>query len=292
MDLSMYRKLTYVKKSCTWLSLLCALGLSAVMAMGLPGTASAVPLSGIHATPTPPFPLLGDGHHLRWFGLDEIGATPETDVSYSFTWTAAVTAFFGGGDVSTAAQMARVRDSFVAWEAVTPGLRFFEVPGIATISVGTAANFATTGSPGALGLGGGLGFVHGGLPDTGPTHHLTDALAVQNSAIAWHNGAGAPPAGLFDYLTVATQEVGPPMPAASSTRYQSRSRPSRRASRRIRIVSLPGKRGPLSKGRTVYRGRSSPQGPSSRSWASLDKCRRKNDTTSSRSSGCVTCIEL
>ncbi len=37
---------------------------------------------------------------------------------------------------------------------------------------------------------------------------MNDALAVQNSAIGWHNGAGLPPGGLFDYLTVATQEAG------------------------------------------------------------------------------------
>lgn len=165
------------------------------------------PVQEIHGNPTPPFPVLGDGHHFRWFGLDEDLSTPGiTDVSYSFTWTAAVIGFFGGADTSNAAQKARVRDSFAAWEAVTPGLRFIELGGTATISAGTAADFITAGFAGALGLGGGLGSVHLGGADTGVNHHLTDALAVQNGAITWNNSAAAPGATEFDYLTVATQE--------------------------------------------------------------------------------------
>jgi len=51
--------------------------------------------------------------------------------------------------------------------------------------------------------------VHGAGGDSGVNHHLTDALAVQRAGVSWHNGAGSPAGtGLFDYLTVATQENG------------------------------------------------------------------------------------
>jgi len=180
---------------------LCALGMNSVV--------QATPIIEIHGDPTPPFPILADGHHFSWFGLDEDLSTPNiTDVSYSFVWSAAVQAFFGGADVSSADQKARVADAFAAWAAATPGLNFFEVAGVGTISAGTALNFNSTGFATALGLGGGLGSVHLAGPDGGVNHHLTDALAIQNGNVPWHNGAGLPPVGMWDYLTVATQEAG------------------------------------------------------------------------------------
>jgi len=198
---------------------LCALGISSVVqatpmiyngvevgANSAEANGNGGDVSAIHGSPTPPFPPLGDGHHMSWFGLDEDLSTPDiVDVSYSFNWSAAIQAFFGGiGDSSSADQKARMADAFAAWGAATPGLNFFEVAGVGTISAGTAANFNGTGFPGALGLGGGLGSVH-----TAAAHNLINAFAIQNNgAVPWNNLAGAPPAGQWDYLTVATQEVG------------------------------------------------------------------------------------
>ena len=172
----------------------------------LAGLEAGPPVDPIHGNPTPPFPILGDGHHFRV--EDEI---PDdcVNVTYSFTWTPAVIAFFGGADVSSAAQQDRIRDAFDCWNLVTPGIEFTEVvAATATLSVGTAANFLSTPFPGALGLGGGLGSVHLAGPDTATNHHLTDHLAVQNDTFSWHTGPGLPPAGLFDYLSVAEQEIG------------------------------------------------------------------------------------
>ena len=172
----------------------------------LAGLYGGPPINPIHGNPTPPFPILGDGHHFR---VEDETPGDCVNVTYSFTWTPAVIAFFGGADVSSGAQKVRIRDAFAEWNTVTPGIEFTEVVGAtATISVGTAANFFSTGFPGALGLGGGLSSHHAAGPDTAEFHHLHDHLAVQNGLVSWHNGAGLPPGGLFDYLSVAEQEVG------------------------------------------------------------------------------------
>ena len=126
-------------------------------------------------------------------------------MTYSFTWSAAIIGFFGGSDVSTAAQKARMIEAFGYWSAVTPGIEFVEVIGVpATIAVGTAGPAAFGGS---LGLGGGLASTHFAGPDTAANHFLSDLLAVQNSAIGWHTAATLPTAGLYDYLTVAIRHL-------------------------------------------------------------------------------------